>query len=210
MTPRPLVQVGAFLLAVWLTLGSARHSAADDPKSPTEAPKAPPGWKEYSPADGTYAIFVPEKSNRRSERSSSRTVNGVKIQVNALFLMNNNGPNYVVEEALISPNLAKKLNRGDLENVFRDEAAKVIGGKVADEKDATVVGVSGKDVAGKEYRIEGKSIARVRIVVVPNRTRVFIARIEGTKDQVDSDEAKVFLESSRLTAAKKDSSPDKK
>lgn len=202
MISRPFVLALAFLLSVIIPIGYADRSTAQDPKQKTDAAKPPPGWKEHSPADGTYVVWVPEKANRQSERSSTRSTKGVQMKFNTLTILINGGPTYIVEEALLSPNLAKKLSHSDLEDLFRDETASIVGGKVTDETE-----VKSGNISGKEYRIEGKTNARSRVFVTPTNSRVFLLRVTGTKDQVDGDNAKVFLESGRLTAAKNAAGP---
>jgi len=102
-----------------------------------------------------------------------------------------------VEEAILSANLAKKLNRTELEDLFRDETVNIIGGKLGEESE-----VKAGTVTGKEFKIEGKTNGKARVFVTPTNSRIFILRVTGTKDQVDGENAKTFLESGRLTAAK--------
>ncbi len=190
MPSRSLVLVTCFAL-----IGGTGKSLAQKTEDAKPA-KPPAGWKEHSPRDGTYVVWIPEKTNKQSERERTTKLGGGSIRINALTILAG-GTNYVVEEAILSPAIAKQYKKAELEDLFRDMVASEAGGKVTDDTD-----VKSDNVTGKEYRIEGgKSVARARVYVT--NTRVFLLRVSGTKDQVDSDNAKTFLESGRLTAANK-------
>ena len=189
---RPFCLIVAFIFGLsFLTPATAQKT---DPKDKTDAPKPPAGWKEHSPRDGTYAVWIPEKASKQSERERNASIKGAKFRINMLTIQVNGGPSYVVEEVLLSPNLAKQFQPSELEEMFRDATAGEVGGKVTDTSD-----VKAGTVDGKEYRIEGtKSVARARIFTTP--TRVLLLRVMGTKAQVDGDGAKTFLESGKLTS----------
>jgi hypothetical protein len=189
---RPFGLVIAFVL--FLGLLNPISAQKTDPKAKEDAPKPPAGWKEHSPRDGTYTVWIPEKANRQSERERNATIRGAKFRINALSIQITGGPDYVVEEVLLSPNLAKQFKTKELEEMFRDATASELGGKVAEESD-----VKAGEVAGKEYRIEGgKAVARVRIFTT--NTRLLLQRVSGTKAQVDGDAAKTFIESGRFAS----------
>ncbi len=188
--------IAGFVLILGLSPAGAQKTP-DDPKTPKkdDAPKPPAGWKEHSPQDGTFAVWIPEKAMRQSERSRTSTVGGQKMKINALSIEMGGGPSYVVEELIITPALANKFKPGELADLFRDMvASESAGGKVTEESD-----VKSGEVAGKEYRIEsGKSVAKARVFV--SGTKVLFLRVAGTKERVDGEDAKTFLESARFTS----------
>src|SRR5579885_1076700 len=133
---RALARVTALALAVALSAaaGSAQKSPADPPKK-GDAPKPPAGWTEYSPRDGSYVVWVPEKTRARSERERTTTVRGQRLRVQILALEVAGGPSYVTEVLTLSPALTRAFKPGELANLFRDAIASEAGGKVADETD---------------------------------------------------------------------------
>jgi hypothetical protein len=192
---RPFSLIASFVFALAL-MTQVTAQTKDDPKTPAkdEAPKPPTGWKEHSPRDGTYSVFVPEKPSKQSERERTSTISGQKLRINMLAIEMAGGPSYVAEEVIINAALAKQLKPAELGDLFRDMVATEVGGKVTDESD-----VKAGTNEGKEYRIEGtKSIARARVFVTG--TRVLLLRVSGKKELVDGDGAKIFLESGHFTA----------
>jgi len=190
---RSLGLVTGFILA----LGTITDVAAQKTPGKDDAPKPPAGWKEHSPRDGTYTVWIPEKASKQSERERNASIKGAKFRINMLTIQTSGGPEYVVEEVLLSPTLAKQFKTTELEEMFRDTTASDLGGKVTDESD-----VKAGDVAGKEYRIEGgKNVARARIFTTT--TRILLLRVSGKKEALDGDGAKTFLESGRLTSGAK-------
>jgi hypothetical protein len=188
---RVLSLLAAFAITLSLTLAQAA-AQKDEPKK-DDAPKPPAGWKEHSPRDGTYAVWIPEKTMRQSERERTSTVSGQKLKFNVLSVDVAGGPNYVVEEVIITPALVNKFKAGELADLFRDVVVADVGGKVTEDTD-----VKSGMVEGKEYRIEGKSITKARVFVSGNR--VLVLRVTGKKEQVDGEGAKTFLDSGKLTA----------
>jgi hypothetical protein len=199
MSHRSRSLVPGFVLGLAMALGLTQLSLADDPKEKSEA-KPPAGWKEHSPGDGTYVVWIPEKANRQSERTRTINAKGAQLKINMLTIQFTNGPSYIVEEGILSPNLSKKFSHTELEDIFRDEIASIVGGKITDDTE-----VKAGNVTGKEFRIEGKTNARARVFVTPNNSRIFLLRVTGTKEHVDGENAKTFLESGRLTAANNNS-----
>src|SRR5580692_8973270 len=122
MSYRPLILAAGLALILGTNQGFAQKKPADDPKTPgkADAPKPPPGWKEHSPPDGTYFVWIPEKPMRQSERSRTTNIKGVAFKINALMLQLSGGSSIVVEEVILSANLAKQLKKTELEDLFRD------------------------------------------------------------------------------------------
>jgi hypothetical protein len=192
---RPLTRVTALalILALPLTAASARKSP-DDPPAAKDAPKPPAGWTEYSPRDGSYAVWVPQKTKSRAERERTTTIRGQRLKVQILAAEVAGGPTYVTEAITLSPALTRQFKPGELSNLFRDAIASEAGGRVTDESD-----VKAGAVVGKEYRVESaKGVTRVRVFVDGGRT--LILRVSGRKEQVDAAAAETYLGSGRLTA----------
>ncbi len=190
---RSFVLIAGFVLALGATQSLAQK---DDPKTPKkdDAPKPPAGWKEHSPRDGTYAVWIPEKAKSQSERERTATVSGQKMKFNLLAVEMAGGPSYVVEEVIVPAAMMTKLKGGELADTFRDLVAAEVGGKVTEETD-----VKAGEVAGKEYKIEStKAAAKARVFISGNR--VLMLRISGKKEVVDGEAGKTFLESGRILA----------
>src|SRR6478672_11062024 len=80
---RPLTLTGAFALVLSLTLTASAQKKDEEPKK-DDAPKPPAGWKEHSPRDGTFVVWVPEKAKSTVERERTSTVGGQKLKFNVL------------------------------------------------------------------------------------------------------------------------------
>lgn len=194
---RSLGLVAAFVFALLLmTEVTAQNKSADVKKSEKDdTPKPPDGWKEYSPQDGTFAVWIPEKPKSQSTRTRTSTVNGQRMRINVLAIGMPGGPDYMVEELIVSAAFAKQFKTDEFASAFKDLLASEANGKVTDETD-----VKAGKTSGKEYRIEGgKNVTRARVFTTG--TRVMFLKVTGTKDAVDGDAAKIFLESGRFTSA---------
>lgn len=154
----------------------------------------PAGWKEFLPADKTYIVWIPEKPKGQASRELTSTVGGFRLKTNQLLVEMTGGPVYVVEEILLPVPLAQKLKRSELIDLFRDSIADDLRGKATELGDVKMGPIS-----GKEFRIDGdKNVIRLRVVV--GLSRVFILRAAGSEAQIESDAAKTFLDSCRMTA----------
>ena len=119
------------------------------------------------------------------------TMRGQRLRVTALHLEMPDKTIYHVEKLTLSG--AGKVNRKDLEESLRDALVNEFRGKLADETDAKLGAISGKD-----YTIEtGKGLARVRLFVSAGG-RVVILHVEGSKEQVEQKATTTFLDSCRL------------
>lgn len=194
---RPPAPLTALILSLGLTGPGAfgQNPTADGPAGkPDATPKPPAGWAEFSPKDGTFMVWVPEKSRSRRERERTSTVRGHRLKVHALAIETGSGPTYVAEELLISAALARQFKPGELSDLFRDMVASEGGGKLTDETD-----VKAGTVVGKEYRFESaRGATRARIFVAGGR--VLIVRVVGRKAQVEDEAADTFLGSARFAA----------
>lgn len=196
MTPFRLIRVAAMTA---LVLSASPGLSQKGDKSENAAP--PTGWKQHSPDDGAYVVWVPEKVAKTTERARTGNVKGATFKVNILIVETADGPTLVVEEIQLGNALARQVNKADLEIFFRDFEEEDSGGKIKEETlvkmNAPLVGVPNGIASGKEYFIEGASVTgRVRIFVTP--FRALVLRATGTKEQVNGVVAKTFLASGRL------------
>jgi hypothetical protein len=171
------------ILCVLLLVGMAGFLAADDKKEP------PKGWKEYSPKDKAFGVWLPEKGGRRSERSSTIHLRGNTVKFDLVQVQQSKGPTYFAAAI----NLPLQLTRGTTAQqhieILRDAVVKELTGKIDEEKDVE----QGRH-KGKEYTvITGQGQARVRIFAVGHR--VYEARVAGSKDETTSADADSFLDS---------------
>jgi hypothetical protein len=159
--------------------------AADD--------SAPPaGWKEYSPKDKSFSVWLPEKGGRRSERERTMTVRGQRIKVNLVQVETRGGLTYGASTLRLPPAMTRKVPIGQRIEISRDAFLEEVKGKVNDEKD-----INQGRVPGKEYMIQtGRGLAKLRVFALGG----FIYRVSvvGSKAQVESKDAETFLESYKL------------
>jgi hypothetical protein len=171
--------------------------AADEPKGPPE------GWKEYSPNDKSFTVWLPDKGGRRSERERTITVRGTRVKVNVVQLEPKGGPTYVAETFLLPLPLTRKVPAKERVEILRDIIVDEVQGKISKEDD-----IKQGRVAGKEYVIEtGKGLLRLRLYAAGGR--VYRASVAGTKEQAGSKDADTFLDSYKLPEKATEPAPDK-
>jgi S1-C subfamily serine protease len=193
-----LVQLAAEAVAgkTAVTSRVRTFSLAPPPKASDLTGTPLPGWKEYSPRDGTFVVWVPEKPEKQTDEQRDGTIEGQRMRVNNVTGKTADGLGYEAESLLL-PLAFAKVPRKDVYDMFRGALVKELGGKVTDSKDATSGALS-----GAEYVIEsGSTVTRVRMYAVS--ARVYIVRVSGTADQVTSTEAEIVLSSYRLPGAAK-------
>jgi hypothetical protein len=160
-----------------------------------ETPQPPKGWKEYTPADRSFTCWIPTNPKRTFERTRTTTLRGQSMKLTLLHLEMANGTIFQVEKVALPASL--KLKRKDLEEALKEMLVSEMKGRLADEKDAKLGALS-----GKEYTVEtGKGLAVAR-VFVGGGNRVVILHAEGTKEQVQDKAIMTFLDSCRLGAPK--------
>jgi hypothetical protein len=151
-----------------------------------DAPAPPEGWKEFSPKDKSFSVWLPD-SGDRTEQERTLTVLRQRSKVNIIKLEADDGTTYAASVLLISPRDLSKIPMKQRIEIVRDAFLNEIKGTIADEKD-----IKHGRVAGKEYAIETrKGMARLRVFAVGGR--VYRASIAGTKEQVQSKDADTFL-----------------
>jgi S1-C subfamily serine protease len=158
--------------------------------------KPPAGWKDFVVKDNSFSVWIPERARRQSERDRTITVRGLRLRTNSLSVEMANGTFYLADQLTLPAGLSTKLKREDLEEGFRDWLAADLDGKVTEEKEV-LLGTA----LGREYRIDARRPARVRLFVADG-ARVFILQVVGgVGNVVDGDEAITFLASCRLSPA---------
>jgi S1-C subfamily serine protease len=166
--------------------------------------RPPAGWKEYTPRDKTYTIWLPDPNRSQRERERSLTVRGHAMKINTLTVETTNGPVLSAEGAIFE-GVSTQDGRGDIETLIRDMIAGEIGGKVTAETNVTL-----GTLPGKEFRIETGTgarvgVVRVRVYVVGNS--LFMTHVIGTKAQADSEGARIFLDSLRISDGQPGTAP---
>jgi hypothetical protein len=168
-----------------------------------DAPTPPQGWKEYSPKDGSFSVWLPEKSGRRSERERTATVRGVRIKVNLVQVEVRGGPTYEASTLLLPARLVRAVSQKEKIEIIRDIFLNETRGKVSAETDVKQGGVT-----GKEYTIQmGKGMARLRAFA--RAGRLYRASVLGGKAQVASTNADTFLDSYKLSGKVAEKQADK-
>ncbi len=154
---------------------------------------APAGWKEYTATNKTFMVWVPDKLKGQNEKQHTLVKPPNRLTFNAIVAETPGGVTYIVEQVLVAPRPGKQLDRDEIMAMLRDVAlGDAPGAKVTREVDAKM----GK-FPGKEFLVErGVSATRARGFVIGSS--IYLLRVIGTKDQVESPDGKTFLESCRL------------
>jgi hypothetical protein len=154
---------------------------------------APPkGWKDFSPKDKSFSVWLPDKGGRSSERERTLIVRGQRIKFNLIQLEANKGPTYSAASVLLPLQLTRKIPATERIEIFRDVFVEEVKGRIEQEKD-----IKQGRVSGKEYEIvTGQGVAKLRLYAMGGR--VYKAMVFGSKEDVESENAKTFLESYKL------------
>ena len=168
-----------------------RPPGGGDPPAPADGDRPPAGWKEYSPKDRTFAVWVPDRPAREGTRDRTATVNGRPLRVNVFTSETAAGVLFRAESVILPPEFAG-LPRADvygmIRNVLRDE----INGRITESTEFKVAGIG-----GAEYRVEaGRLVTRARVLVLG--AKVYIVSASGTGEQVAAADAETFLNSYRV------------
>jgi hypothetical protein len=171
--------------------------AADEPKGPPE------GWKEYTPNDKSFTVWLPDKGGKRSERTRELTIKGTRVKANIVQVQSNDGVTFAASTILMPLAVTRKVPMAERLEILRDVYLEEVKGKVAKEND-----IKQGRVAGKEYIIEtAKGMAKLQVYALGGR--LYRASVAGSKEQVDSKDAKTFLDSYKLPEKATEPAPDK-
>jgi hypothetical protein len=155
-----------------------------------ERTSPPSGWKEYSPKDKSFAVWLPEKGKHK-DREATIFLKGNILKLRVARVEQDGGPAFDAG-VLILPLKLRKTPAAELIDVTRDSYVKEVKGKLLEEKEITQMGVS-----GKEFLVQtGEGLGRLRVFAVG--ARVYRAEVAGNKEQVESADAKTFLDSYKL------------
>lgn len=151
----------------------------------------PVGWREFSPKDKSFSVWVPEGGrSRESERNI--TVRGTRLKINTVTVQQNPAaPTYTASTLILPLALARKIPVVERLELIRDSFVEEFKGKVTDEKDIKL-----GSLPGKEYLIEGRVTGRLRVFAYGSR--IYEATVIGSKGQVSAPDATTFLDSYRL------------
>jgi hypothetical protein len=161
-----------------------------------DATTPPAGWKEYSPKDKSFAVWLPEKAGRRSERERTMSVRGQRIKVNLVQVEARGGLTYGASTLVLSARLVRAIPHQQRIEILRDAFLSEVKGKVSEETD-----IKEGLATGKEYTITtGRGAARLRVFA--RGGRLYRASVAGSQAQVASKDADTFLGSFKLSAKK--------
>jgi regulation of enolase protein 1 (concanavalin A-like superfamily) len=182
---------------------------ADAPKPDTTKPditkleKPPQGWSEYTPKDKSFSVWLPDNVGRKSERERTIAVRGRRFKVDIVQIDVKGGLTYTAENIILPLDFVRQIKPTERMDMFRDLFVDEAKGKVDEEKEIKL-----GTLTGKEYLVTtGQGKERLRLFLVGSR--VLRVTVNGTKEQVESTEANVFLDSFRGPTAA-DKSPDDK
>ncbi len=150
----------------------------------------PAGWKEYTPKDRSFVVWVPEKPASQAERDRNRSVDGRPIRVSAVAGTTADGLSYEAQVVLMAF-AGGRADPRELQDLIREAVVAEVGGRVTDTKE-----VQFGTIPGIEFTVEsGRQAARVRLFV--SLARVCLIQVSGTPDQVAGAEAEMMLNSFR-------------
>jgi hypothetical protein len=176
---------------MWLLFGlliSPLSSPADDAAAP------PAGWKEYSPKDRSFSVWLPDRGGRRSERERTMSLRGQRMKINLVRVEPPGGPALTAATAIVPPTMFRGVPLNERIELLRDALVEDVRGKVEGEK-AVELG----RVPGKEYEIAtGRGLIRLRLFALGGR--FYEAMVEGSKAQIQGKDADAFLDSYKLPA----------
>jgi S1-C subfamily serine protease len=154
----------------------------------------PAGWKEYTPADRAYVMWVPEKPTRQTDEERELVVGGQTLRIRTLVGTTAGGLTYEAQAVALPASFAA-VPRAEVHDLFRGAVAAELGGRMKDTKD-----VNAGTLAGVEYVVvTGPTTARVRVYVA--ESRVYLVSVRGTAAQATGPEAETLLGAFRLPAA---------
>jgi len=155
----------------------------------------PTGWKEYTATNKTFKVWIPEKNNGQSEKTRSSQTGGkqrLRVSFNSLLVEVAGNQLYSVEQVILTLPPRTKINHNEMMQILREIAVGEGNASVVRETDAKMGRFS-----GKEYLIQrGTVFIRARTFVIGGS--LYLLRVLGTREQVDSADSTVFLESCRL------------
>jgi len=154
----------------------------------------PAGWKEYTPRDKTFVMWVPEKPQKQSDEERTSTIGGQRVRVNSLVGKSADGLVYQADSILLPPTFAK-VARKELYDLVRGAIVSESKGRVTDSKEAQA-----GNLPGVECVIEaGQTLTRVRVFA--SGARVYVVMVIGTAEQVNGVEGETILSAYRPPGA---------
>ena len=178
-----------FLSLVLVTISSL---SAADPVDPKVPPAPPEGWKEFSPKDKSFSVWLPDKGGKRTERERNVVIRRTRIRVNVVAIESNDGPTYTASTYIFPPTFLRRTPMQEKIEIIRDAYVKEVTGKITAEKEIKL-GV----VPGREYTIKtGQGMCQLRVFTAGSR--MYLAVVTGTEKEIASKDAKTFLESYKL------------
>jgi S1-C subfamily serine protease len=158
------------------------------------------GWKEYTPRDRSFVIWVPERAARQAEQTRTLAVGAQRLRINTILGRTQGGLIYEAQSLRLPAGL--KGSRTGLYDVLRNAIAAEMKGKVIETNQVEM-----GQLTAREYLIRADSkFTRVRMYI---SLRVYMVQVTGTAAQVHSREAETILGSyRRYTAGTAPMEPD--
>lgn len=175
-------------------LGSPNAAAPAQIAAADPADQPPPGWKEYSPKDHAYTVWIPDKQGRKHERERTSGARGLQMKLSTLEFEPAGGPAFEAAAVRFSGTSARQVSRSQMMESLRDGVVEASKGKIVDEKPIQQGRLSGKEIVIQT----GTGLMRLRLL--NSGTRYFLNSVAGSQQQVQGPDALTFLESFRLPA----------
>jgi S1-C subfamily serine protease len=188
--------------ATALATRTRAYSLAPGAKPEDLAGPPPAGWKEYTPPDKAFTVWLPEKPAKQAAERRAITLAGEALRGNGVAGKTDDGLVYRAETIDLPPAVAR-LGFDLHEAVRRTLRAETKG--LITEATATEIGT----LYGVDYRLEsGSEVTRVRAYV--SAKRIYVVRVVGTASQVATAEAETILVSFRRPGDVVVKAPDRK
>jgi S1-C subfamily serine protease len=163
---------------------------------PGPAGPVPAGWKEFTPRDNAFTVWIPEKAQRQSERERTLTIRTSKLKMTQLTVELPGGLLYTVDRLVLPSEISTALKRSEIERIFHEKMLEEFGGKVTGERECKM-----GSIPGRELTVEsGLKMGRIRLFVAGGG-RVFILQVAGSAGDVEKPATDTFLNSCRIPTA---------
>jgi hypothetical protein len=172
---------------------------------PPPGPPPPSGWQSYLPKGKQYEVWIPQ-NGWKAEEAKSTPVGRYLARFSVMSFETKEKLRLVTMLIGLPLKRGEQLERTAVIEAVRDIFLKQLEGTVAADADISLGKTEKHRVHGKEYLIDLKSGERAKLRIYTAGTdsgaltiyRIFQVAVIGSKEQVESDTAKVFLGSFRL------------
>ncbi len=169
------------ILLVFVPLAAAQNAV----KTP------PPGWKEYSPKDKSFTVWLPAQG-RSSESEQTMTAQGRKSRFVLVQCDVNNGMKLMAAAIHFPTALDRQADLQEAINVFRDVLLGKLNARIEGEAEIKQGKITGREFLFQAVGRQG------RLVVYVTPKCLYQMVLVGTQEQVEGPDANIFLDSFKM------------